>query len=92
MYNPYEAILKAIESLKSDIATLSEKIPEEVSVKKYSPKQLANVTPLSEQTIINAIKDGRIKAERFSTKYLIPDKEFLRVCQEVKSIKYQRAS
>ncbi|MCL6272530.1 helix-turn-helix domain-containing protein [Muricauda sp. 2012CJ35-5] len=92
MYNPYEAILAEISSLKTDIATLSDKIPEEVSVKKYSPKQLADVTPLSEQTIINAIRDGRIKAEKFSTKYLITDTEFNRVCKEVKSIKYKRAS
>ncbi len=92
MYNPYEAILNELQGLRTDIETLSNRIPENISIQKYSPKELANRTPISEQTIIAAIKDGRIKAERFGRKYLIPEKEFLRVCKEVKSIKYQRAS
>jgi len=92
MYNPYEAILNEIQGLKTDIATLSQRIPEEVSIRKYSPKQLAEICPLSEQTIVNAIKDGRIRAERFSSKYLIPENEFQRVCKEVKSLKYKRTA
>jgi len=61
-------------------------------IKRYSPADISENTPLSTQTVLAAIKDGRIKAQRFGRKYLITAEEFDRVCQNAKSIKYQRTA
>ena len=88
--NPFTSILHEIQALRNDIVELGKRIPKDAPVKRYSPQELADKTPLSTQTILAAIKDGRIKAERFGRKYLITAEEFNRVCLEAKSLKYQR--
>jgi len=88
--NPFAPILSEIQALRKDIANLNARIPDEKPIRRYSVQELAEQTPLSEQTILAAIKDGRINAERFGRKYLITAEEFNRVCVEVKSLKYMR--
>lgn len=79
---------KAILQRLDEIDRIIKKQP----LKKYSPKDIADNTPLGIQTVWAAIKDGRIKAKKFGRKYLIEQEEFDRVCHEAKSMKYQRAS
>lgn len=75
-------ILQRLEKIEN----LSQKNP----LRRYSPQEIANNTPLGIHTVWNAIKDGRIKAQVFGKKYLITEEEFERVCQDAKSIKYKR--
>lgn len=88
--NPFAPILQEIKALRSDFNELRNKIPNHTPVQRYSPQELADKTPLSTQTILAAIKDGRINADRFGRKYLITAEEFNRVCKEAKSLKYMR--
>lgn len=88
---PIEEILegqKQINSRLQQIETLFNQNP----IKRYSPADISENTPLSTQTVLAAIKDGRIKAQRFGRKYLITLEEFDRVCKDAKSIKYQRTA
>lgn len=91
MVLPLEELLdgqKAILQRLEEIDQIIKKQP----LKKYSPKDIAENTPLGIQTVWTAIKDGRIKAEKFGRKYLIERGEFERVCKEAKSLKYKRSA
>lgn len=91
MVLPIEDLLegqKAILQRLEEIDQIIKKQP----LKKYSPKDIAENTPLGIQTVWSAIKEGKIKAKKFGRKYLIEPEEFNRVCREAKSMKYQRAS
>ena len=83
-------ILEEIHSLKEDMAKLLDRVPELKPIKRFTPRDIAENTPLSIQTVRTMIKDGRIKAERIGRKYLIHPDEFYRACKEVKSLKYKR--
>lgn len=87
----FEPVLKEIRSLRSEVSSLRERIPENQSIKRYSPQDIADHTPLSVQTVWAMIKDGRIKAERLGRQYLITQEDFDKACRDAKSLKYQRA-
>lgn len=89
MHFPIEELLESNRKILTKLALLEDKINEK-PLKKYSPQDIVNNTPLGIQTVWAACKDGRIKAQKFGRKYLIPADEFNRVCKDVKSIKYQR--
>jgi excisionase family DNA binding protein len=86
----FAPILDELKSLRGDIDTLLNRVPEYRPIKRYTPQDIAKHTPLSIQTIWTCIKDGRIKAERIGRKYLITQQEFERACKEAKSLKYKR--
>lgn len=89
MNNPFatlEARLLNIENLLLDF-----KHPEEkAETKLYSVKELAIYAGVSELSIRNYIKAGKIKAKRIGRRILIDEKQFEAGLQEVKSLKYQR--
>ena len=87
----FEPVLKELRSLRSEVEILRARIPENPTIKRYTPQDIAENTPLSVQTVWAMIKDGRIKAERIGRKYLITHDEFDRACNEVRSLKYKRA-
>lgn len=89
MYFPIEEILEGQKQINSRLQQL-EDLFNQNPIKRYSPTDISDNTPLSTQTVLAAIKDGRIKAQRFGRKYLITAEEFDRVCEDAKSIKYQR--
>jgi len=91
MVLPIEDLLEGQKTILQRLDEIDQIIKKQ-PLKKYSPKDIADNTPLGIQTVWAAIKDGRIKAKKFGRKYLIEQKEFDRVCQEAKSMKYQRAS
>lgn len=89
MNNPFatlEARLLNIENLLLDIkhpTTTAEN-------KKHSVKGLAQYSGLSELSIRNYIREGKIKAERIGRRILIDEKQFEKGLAEVKSLKYKR--
>lgn len=89
MENPFELIINELNDLKIELSKISEKI-NDIPIRKYSPKDIADNTPLSEQTVRAMIHDGRIKAEYLGSKYLITAEEFNKACKQVKSLKYKR--
>jgi excisionase family DNA binding protein len=91
MYFPIEEILQGQKQINSKLLEL-ENLFNQNPIKRYSPQEISDNTPLSTQTVLAAIKDGRIKAQRLGRKYLITAEEFDRVCQEAKSLKYQRTA
>ncbi|WP_437396630.1 hypothetical protein [Flagellimonas lutimaris] len=88
--NPFTQILHEIKTLSNKVEELGNKIPKEQSIKRYSPQDIADNTPLTVSTVWTAIRDDRIKAQKFGRKYIITQEEFDRVCEEAKSIKYKR--
>lgn len=91
MHIPIEDLVQSNKAILQKLDDL-EKIINDRPLKKYSPQEIAENTPLGIQTIWSAIKDGRIKAEKFGRKYLISKEEFERVCKEAKSLKYKRTA
>lgn len=87
--NPFDAIMDKLLSIEKEVNEIKKSIDKQ-PLKKYSPQEIAENTPLGIQTVRASIKDGRIKAEKFGRKYLISKDEFERVCKEAKSLKYQR--
>ncbi|MFS4446717.1 helix-turn-helix domain-containing protein [Maribacter sp. 2307UL18-2] len=90
MYLPLEELLEAQKSNSSRLQRIEQLLLSN-PIKRYSPQEISENTPLSTQTVLAAIKDGRIKAQRFGRKYLITAEEFERVCKDAKSLKYKRS-
>lgn len=63
---------------------------ENVSNKRYSIKEAAEILGVIPLTIRNHIKSGNLKAERFGRKYFIQHSELFDALDEVKSLKYKR--
>ncbi|WP_406683317.1 helix-turn-helix domain-containing protein [Seonamhaeicola sp. MEBiC1930] len=63
---------------------------EELSLKRYSIKEAAEILNVIPLTIRNHIKNGNIRAERFGRKYYILHSELYDALNEVKSLKYKR--
>ncbi|NAS32434.1 helix-turn-helix domain-containing protein [Flavobacteriaceae bacterium R38] len=62
----------------------------DLSKKRYSIKEAAEILNVIPLTIRNHIKNGNIKAERFGRKYYILHSELFDALNEVKSLKYKR--
>ena len=89
MSNPFEALenrLSNIESLLLDIKST----PKETENKLHSVKSLALFSGVSELTIRNWIKEGKIQAKKIGGKILIEQTQFAKGLEEVKSLKYKR--
>lgn len=89
MENPFTQIekrLSSIEYLLHDIANP----PKKTVNKNFSVKELATHVGVSELTIRNYIKDGKIKANRIGRRIFINEKQFEAGLSEVKSLKYKR--
>lgn len=90
MYNPYEVLDSKITSLEEKLDILLNRIPQQKSIKYYSPQDIADNTPVGIQTVRSKIKNGSIIAKQIGRKYLIPQEEFERICKDAKSLKYKR--
>lgn len=89
MNNPFailEARLLNIENLLLDI----KHPPQKIENKKHSVKSIAEYSGVSELSIRNYIKQGKIQAVRIGRRILIDEKQFEKGLQEVKSLKYKR--
>ncbi len=89
MNNPFttlEARLQNIENLLLDL----KHPPQKTENKLYSVKELAVYAGVSELSIRNYIKEGKIKAKQIGRRILIDEKQFEAGLSEVKSLKYKR--
>ncbi|PVX47220.1 excisionase family DNA binding protein [Flavobacterium sp. 103] len=89
MINPFELLearLLNIETLLIDI-----KHPLQITETKLnSVKELSVYAGVSELTIRNWIKEGKIEAKRIGRRILIDQHQFKKGLSEVKSLKYKR--
>jgi excisionase family DNA binding protein len=82
---------KIIEDLLSNIEKLLLGMKhKEVENKLHSVKSLASFSGVSELTIRNWIKQGKIRAERKGRRIFIKEEQFIDGLQEVRSLKYKR--
>jgi hypothetical protein len=89
MSNPFETIenrLSTIENLLLDIKNT----PKETENKLHSVKSLALFSGVSELSIRNWIKEGKIQAKRIGGRIFIEQTQFANGLEEVKSLKYKR--
>lgn len=89
MSNPFEALenrLSNIENLLLDI----KHPPQQNENKRFSVKDIAKRNGLSELSIRNYIKEGKIQATRIGRRILIDESQFEAGLSEVKSLKYKR--
>lgn len=86
----------AVESLIERIAIKTLELlqqsqaPQKTENKLYSVKELAVYAGVSELSIRNYIKEGKIKAKQIGRRILIDEKQFEAGLSEVKSLKYKR--
>ena len=89
MENPFSTIetrLNNIEKLLFSIQNPQQK----AEVKLHSVKSLAKYAGVSELSIRNYIKEGKIKAKQIGRRIFIDEKQFEAGLSEVKSLKYKR--
>ena len=89
MYNPFEALETRLSNIESLLLDIKNK-PEETENKLHSVKSLALLSGVSELSIRNYIKEGKIQAKRIGGRILIEQSQFEKGLQEVKSLKYKR--
>jgi excisionase family DNA binding protein len=89
MENPFSTIetrLNNIEKLLFSIQNPQQK----AEGKLHSVKSLAKYAGVSELSIRNYIKEGKIKAKQIGRRIFIDEKQFEAGLSEVKSLKYKR--
>ena len=89
MHNPFEALETRLSNIESLLLDIKNK-PEETENKLHSVKSLALLSGVSELSIRNYIKEGKIQAKRIGGRILIEQSQFEKGLQEVKSLKYKR--
>jgi hypothetical protein len=89
MSNPFEALETRLSNIESLLLDIKNK-PKETENKLHSVKSLALLSGVSELSIRNYIKEGKIQAKRIGGRILIEQSQFEKGLQEVKSLKYKR--
>jgi excisionase family DNA binding protein len=89
MSNPFEALENRLSNIESLLLDIKNK-PKETENKLHSVKSLALLSGVSELTIRNWIKEGKIQAKRIGRKLFIEQTQFANGLEEVKSLKYKR--
>lgn len=90
MNNPFEALDKRLSNIEEILLDIKHKPKEDLSNKRYSIKESAEILRVSPLTIRNYIKSGIVRAERLGRKYYILHSELYTSFNEVKSFKYKR--
>jgi hypothetical protein len=89
MENPFEVINDRLIRIESLLLEIINK-PEENENKLHSVKSLALFSGVSEISVRNWIKEGKIQAKRIGGRILIDQSQFKKGLQEIKSLKYKR--
>jgi excisionase family DNA binding protein len=89
MSNPFEALENRLSNIENLLLDIKHK-PKETENKLHSVKSLALLSGVSELTIRNWIKEGKIQAKRIGRKLFIEQTQFANGLEEVKSLKYKR--
>jgi excisionase family DNA binding protein len=87
--NPFYTIETRLSNIEKMLLCIQNPQPT-TEVKLYSVKELAKYAGVSELSIRNYIKEGKIKAKRIGRRILIDGKQFEDGLSEVKSLKYKR--
>lgn len=90
MNNPFETLDKRLSNIENILLDIKHKPKKDLSNKRYSIKEAAEILGVIPLTIRNYIKSGNIKAERLGRKYYILHSELFDALNEVKSLKYKR--
>lgn len=89
MNNPFQALEDYLFRIENLLLDLKNK-PKEADIKRHSVKSLALSISVSELSIRNWIKEGKIQATRIGGRIFIDEAQFLNGLVEVKSLKYKR--
>ena len=90
MKNPFESIDSRLSNIETLLLDIKHKPKVDLSNKRYSIKEAAELLSVIPLTIRNHIRNGNIRAERFGRKYYILHSELYNALNEVKSLKYKR--
>ncbi len=90
MENPFTSLEKRLSNIEDILLDIKHTPKEDLSNKRYSIKESAELLGVIPLTIRNHIKNGNIKAERLGRKYYILHSELFNALNEVKSLKYKR--
>jgi excisionase family DNA binding protein len=90
MQNPFETIQLELKELKGLVTQLLTKPKEDLSQKRYTIKEAAELFNVDAQTVRNHIERGNIKATFIGRRILIAHDELFGSLNEVKSLKYKR--
>lgn len=83
-----QQLLESIEQMID--AKLASINPKDPSKKHFSVKELADASPVCEQTIRNWINTGKLKAKKIGRRLFIDEVDFQHALSDVKSLKYKR--
>ena len=90
MQNPFETIQLELKELKGLVTQLLTKPKEDLSQKRYTIKEAAELFNVDPQTVRNHIERGNIKATFIGRRILIAHDELFGSLNEKKSLKYKR--
>jgi excisionase family DNA binding protein len=89
MSNPFEILENRLSNIEALLLDLKHPTPTTEN-KRFSVKDIAKRNGLSELSIRNYIKEGKIQATRIGRRILIDESQFEKGLSEVKSLKYKR--
>jgi excisionase family DNA binding protein len=89
MSNPFEILENRLSNIEALLLDLKHPTPTTES-KFYSVKDLAKHAGVSELSIRNYIKEGKLEAKKIGRRILIDQSQFEKGLSEVKSLKYKR--
>jgi len=87
--NPFESIENRLGNIENLLLDIKHK-PKEAENKLHSVKSLSVIAGVSELTVRNWIKEGKVKAKRIGRRIFIEQTQFEKGLDEVKSLKYKR--
>lgn len=90
MENPFVTIEKRLSGIENLLSQIYAKSVEEEEIY-LNVKEAAKFLNVSEQSIHNYIREGKIPAKKVGRPYLILKSDLLTELGEVKSLKYQRS-
>ena len=90
MENPFTLLEKRLSNIENILLDIKHTPKEDLSNKRYSIKEAAEILGVTPQTVRNYIKNGNLKAEQLARKYYIKHFDLHNSYNEVKSLKYKR--
>jgi len=89
MSNPFELLETRLSNIEKILFEIKNP-PQTTENKLHSVKSLAIYAGVSELSVRNYIKEGKIKAKQIGRRILIEQSQFEKGLSEVKSLKYKR--
>ena len=90
MENPFTTIEERLKNIEDILLVLHSKSTKEEKETLLNVKEAAQFLKVSEQSVHNYIKEGKIRAKKIGRPFLISKSDLTNELGEVKSLKYQR--